>query len=60
WSLVYDYDASAVVVLANPDPTTQYPPFWPDSSRSKKYGPVFTIDHMSHNHYNNIKSWIFR
>ena len=37
-----------------------YPPFWPDTSRSKKYGPVFTIDHMSHQHYNNIKSWIFR
>jgi protein tyrosine phosphatase len=60
WSLVYDYDVSAVVVLSNPEHSTQFPQFWPETSRSKKYGPVFTIDHLSHNHYPNIKSWIFR
>lgn len=38
----------------------QYPPFWPEGRHSKKYGPVFTIDHISHNHYANIKTWLFR
>lgn len=38
----------------------QFPSFWPESKTSKKYGPVFTIDHLSHNHYPNIKTWIFR
>lgn len=37
-----------------------YPAFWPEGRHSKKYGPVFTIDHISHNHYANIKTWIFR
>ncbi|XP_046442634.1 receptor-type tyrosine-protein phosphatase mu-like isoform X3 [Daphnia pulex] len=60
WSLVYDYDCSAVVVLTSPPPSSSYPAFWPDGRRSVKYGPVFTVDHVSHNHYPNIKSWIFR
>ncbi|XP_059351234.1 receptor-type tyrosine-protein phosphatase mu-like isoform X1 [Daphnia carinata] len=60
WSLVYDYDCSAVVVLTNPPPSSSFPAFWPDGRRSVKYGPVFTVDHVSHNHYPNIKSWIFR
>ncbi|XP_071454736.1 receptor-type tyrosine-protein phosphatase kappa [Hetaerina americana] len=61
WSLVYDYECSAVVVLCNPPHNSQpYPPFWPEGRHSKKYGPVFTIDHVSHNHYPNIRSWIFR
>lgn len=38
----------------------QFPPFWPEGRHPKKYGPVFTIDHVSHNHYTNIKTWIFR
>ncbi|XP_058795525.1 receptor-type tyrosine-protein phosphatase kappa isoform X4 [Phymastichus coffea] len=61
WSLVYDYECSAVVVLCVP-PTgsANYPSFWPDSRHTKKYGPVFTIDHISHNHYTNIKTWVFR
>lgn len=37
-----------------------YPAFWPEGRHSKKYGPVFTIDHISHNHYSNIRTWIFR
>lgn len=37
-----------------------YLPFWPEGRTSKKYGPVFTIDHISHNHYTNIKTWVFR
>lgn len=61
WSLVYDYECSAVVVLCHPPHSSQpFPPFWPEGRHSKKYGPVFTIDHVSHNHYPNIRSWIFR
>ncbi|XP_029343535.1 receptor-type tyrosine-protein phosphatase kappa isoform X1 [Acyrthosiphon pisum] len=61
WSLVYDYECSAVVVLCLPPrDSQQYPPFWPEGRHSKKYGPVFTIDHISHNHYANIKTWLFR
>ncbi|CAO1387004.1 unnamed protein product [Diamesa hyperborea] len=61
WSLVYDHEASAVVVLCNPKSNSQtYPSFWPEGRHSKKYGPVFTIDHISHNHYANIKTWVFR
>ncbi|GBP89864.1 Receptor-type tyrosine-protein phosphatase kappa [Eumeta japonica] len=61
WSLVYDYECAAVVVLCVPPKNSQqFPPFWPEGRHSKKYGPVFTIDHISHNHYTNIKTWIFR
>merc|ERR1719464_281627 len=62
WSLVYDHDCSAVVVLCNPTSTVSnvYPSFWPDSTRSKKYGQVFTVEHVSHKHFPNIRSWVFR
>ncbi|KAJ0174240.1 hypothetical protein K1T71_010386 [Dendrolimus kikuchii] len=61
WSLVYDYECAAVVVLCVPPKNSQqFPPFWPEGRHPKKYGPVFTIDHVSHNHYTNIKTWIFR
>ncbi|KAG5874202.1 hypothetical protein JTB14_036911 [Gonioctena quinquepunctata] len=61
WSLVYDYDCSAVVILCVPPHNSQqFPPFWPEGRTSKKYGPVFTIDHISHSHYSNIKTWVFR
>lgn len=61
WSLVYDYECAAVVVLCLPPYSSQtYPSFWPEGRASKKYGPVFTIDHISHNHYTNIKTWVFR
>ncbi|XP_072156410.1 receptor-type tyrosine-protein phosphatase kappa isoform X2 [Bemisia tabaci] len=61
WSLVYDYECSAVVVLCVPPKDSQvYPSFWPESRHSKKYGPVFTIDHKSHNHYTNIKTWVLK
>ncbi|ODM95357.1 Receptor-type tyrosine-protein phosphatase kappa, partial [Orchesella cincta] len=60
WSLVYDYDVSAVVVLANPEPNAHYPSFWPEGKKSIKYGPVFTIDPLASNVYPNIKTWIFR
>ncbi|CAH1965424.1 unnamed protein product [Acanthoscelides obtectus] len=61
WSLVYDYECSAVVILCvPPNNSQQFPPFWPEGRASKKYGPVFTIDHISHNHYPNIKTWVFR
>lgn len=74
WSLAYDHDCSAIVVLCDPDkevvkypglaalPGGQetYPPFWPEQTKSVKYGPVFTIDHLSHQHYQNIRSWSFR
>ncbi|KAF0311665.1 Receptor-type tyrosine-protein phosphatase kappa [Amphibalanus amphitrite] len=60
WSLVYDYDCAAVVVLCNPDASPNFPPFWPETTRSRRYGTVFTVEHISHQHYQNIKSWIFR
>jgi protein tyrosine phosphatase len=62
WSLVYDHDCSAVVVLCNPTSTVAnvYPSFWPDSTRSKKYGQVFTVEHVSHKHYPNIRTWVFK
>lgn len=37
-----------------------YPSFWPENTRSKKYGQVFTVEHMSHNHFKNIRCWTFR
>ncbi|XP_054714942.1 receptor-type tyrosine-protein phosphatase kappa-like [Uloborus diversus] len=61
WSLVYDHDCNTVVVLANPQPSNAFPPFWPtERERKKKYGPVFTVDMVSSNHYPNIRTWIFR
>ncbi|XP_050714665.1 receptor-type tyrosine-protein phosphatase kappa-like isoform X4 [Eriocheir sinensis] len=62
WSLVYDHEVTSVVVLCNPSPleASTYPPFWPEKQKSTKYGPVFTIDHVSHQHYQNIRSWIFK
>lgn len=62
WSLVYDHDCSAVVVLCNPSPgvSNTYPSFWPEQAKSKKYGQVFTVEYVSHNHYPNIKSWVFK
>ena len=76
WSLVYDHDCSAVVVLCNPSPGVSnvspaqiwwrelwltdcyfqsYPSFWPENQKSKKYGQVFTVEYVSHNHYPNIR-----
>ncbi|XP_018010387.1 receptor-type tyrosine-protein phosphatase kappa isoform X2 [Hyalella azteca] len=60
WSLVYDYDCSSVVVLCNPPVTANYPPFWPEKQRTVKYGPVFTLEHQSHEHYDNIHTWVFK
>ncbi|XP_069987585.1 receptor-type tyrosine-protein phosphatase kappa isoform X3 [Penaeus vannamei] len=62
WSLVYDHDVTSVVVLCNPllAEASNYPPFWPEKQKSMKYGPVFTIDHISHQHYQNIRSWVFK
>ncbi|KAL3186491.1 hypothetical protein MRX96_027529 [Rhipicephalus microplus] len=38
-----------------------YPSFWPtEKEKRKKYGPVFTVDVVSYNHYPKIKTWIFR
>merc|ERR1712088_337730 len=53
---------NAVFVLCNPTSTVSnsYPSFWPENTRSKKYGQVFTVEHMSHNHFKNIRCWTFR
>ena len=59
WSLVYDYECSAVVVLCVPPPgSTNFPPFWPQTRKPQMFGPVFTIEHMGHSHYTNIKTWV--
>jgi hypothetical protein len=34
--------------------------FWPENTRSKKYGQVFTVEHVAHQHYPNIRSWVFK
>lgn len=47
-----------VVLCVPPATSTNFPSFWPEGRHSKKYGPVFTIDHISHNHYTNIKTWV--
>ncbi|XP_053633111.1 receptor-type tyrosine-protein phosphatase kappa isoform X2 [Cherax quadricarinatus] len=60
WSLVFDHDCTAVVLLCNPTNVVNYPPFWPEKQKSMKYGSVFTIDHVSHQHYQNIRSWVFK
>ncbi|RXG67266.1 Receptor-type tyrosine-protein phosphatase U, partial [Armadillidium vulgare] len=60
WSLVFDYDCCAVVVLCDPPTSPAFPPFWPDKQKSVKYGPVFTVDHVSHQHFQNIKTWILK
>ncbi|KAG8178340.1 hypothetical protein JTE90_029294 [Oedothorax gibbosus] len=61
WSLVYDHDCNTVVVLCSPPPSNTYPPFWPtEREKKKKYGPVFTVELVSYNHYPNIKTWIFK
>ncbi|RWS25062.1 receptor-type tyrosine-protein phosphatase kappa-like protein [Leptotrombidium deliense] len=76
WSLIYDHDCNSVVVLASPDDSNvsskykclpkftlskTYPAFWPtEKEKRKKFGPVFTVELISFNHYPNIKSWIFR
>ncbi|XP_059098685.1 receptor-type tyrosine-protein phosphatase kappa-like isoform X1 [Tigriopus californicus] len=59
WSLVYDHDCSSLVVLCNPT-SAGFPSFWPENTRSKKYGQVFTVEHVSHLHTQNIRSWVFR
>ena len=37
-----------------------FPSFWPEQQRSKKYGQVFTVEHQSHAHTPNIRSWVFK
>ncbi|ODM88668.1 Receptor-type tyrosine-protein phosphatase kappa [Orchesella cincta] len=56
WSLVYDYDFSADVVLANPEPNAHYPSFWPEGKKSIKCGPVFTIVREANMYHKKIVS----
>ncbi|XP_023215946.1 receptor-type tyrosine-protein phosphatase mu-like isoform X2 [Centruroides sculpturatus] len=61
WSLVYDHECNSVIVLCSPVPCNAFPPFWPtEREKRKKYGPVFTVELVSYNHYPNIKTWIFK
>lgn len=61
WSLIYDHECNSVVILCNPPASQMYPSFLPtERERKKKFGPVFTVEMLSHCHYPNIKSWIFR
>uniref|UniRef100_T1KVD1 Protein-tyrosine-phosphatase n=1 Tax=Tetranychus urticae TaxID=32264 RepID=T1KVD1_TETUR len=61
WSLIYDHDCNSVIVLSHPEDIHAYPTFWPnEKEKRRKFGPVFTVDLVSFNHYTNIKSWIFR
>jgi protein tyrosine phosphatase len=61
WALIYDHNCNSVIVLGNPAESNDYPSFWPtEKEKRRKFGPVFTIDCISFNHYANIKSWILR
>ncbi|XP_055381732.1 receptor-type tyrosine-protein phosphatase kappa [Condylostylus longicornis] len=61
WSLVYDHECSAVVVLCQPPANSvQFPAFWPQKSKEEKYGPVFSVHLASAKHYQNIKQWEFK
>ncbi|XP_074598966.1 protein tyrosine phosphatase 36E [Brevipalpus obovatus] len=63
WSLIYDHDCNSVIILSHPDDHERktFPNFWPnEKERRKKFGPVFTAELVSFNHYPNIKTWIFR
>ena len=46
WSMVYDHDVATVVVLDCPKPSTKFPPFWPEYGKPRKYGPVFSVEHV--------------
>jgi len=48
WSMVYDHDVATVIVLDSPKPSTKYPTFWPDYGKPRKYGPVFSVEHVRH------------
>lgn len=61
WSLVYDQECSAVVVLCQPPANSQsYPSFWPIKSKMEKYGPVFSVHYSAAKSYTNIKQWEFK
>ncbi|EDW55613.1 GM17096 [Drosophila sechellia] len=61
WSLVYDQECSAVVVLCQPpSQSQQYPSFWPNKSKMEKYGPVFSVHYVMSKSYTNIKQWEFK
>ncbi|GIX81756.1 receptor-type tyrosine-protein phosphatase U [Caerostris darwini] len=61
WSLVYDHDCNSVVVLCEHPPSSSYPQFYPsEKEKSRKFGPVFTIETVSYSALPNIKSWIFK
>ncbi|XP_062132139.1 receptor-type tyrosine-protein phosphatase kappa isoform X1 [Drosophila sulfurigaster albostrigata] len=61
WSLVYDHECSAVVVLCQPpSQSQQYPSFWPNKSKMEKYGPVFSVHYVMSKSYTNIKQWEFK
>ncbi|GFU37572.1 receptor-type tyrosine-protein phosphatase kappa [Trichonephila clavipes] len=61
WSLVYDHDCNSIVVLCDHPPSSNYPQFYPsEKEKSKKFGPVFTIETVSYSTLPNIKSWIFK
>lgn len=46
WSMVYDHDIATIVVLDCPKPSTKYPAFWPEFGKPRKYGPVFSVEHV--------------
>lgn len=61
WSLVYDQECSAVVVLCQPPANSQqFPSFWPIKSKMEKYGPVFSVHYAGSKNYPNVKQWEFK
>ncbi|XP_046914794.2 receptor-type tyrosine-protein phosphatase epsilon isoform X2 [Dermatophagoides farinae] len=61
WSLIYDHDCNTVVVLGGvPKNDKSFQEFWPRDSKTCKYGPIFTVETISHNNPPKINSWVFR
>ena len=60
FKMYFDNFGSFLFIFRSQFSLQSYPSFWPDNTRSKKYGQVFTVEHMSHNHFKNIRCWTFR
>ena len=46
WSMVWDYEATTVIVLNKPRSSYKYPEFWPKFGKPHKYGPVFSLEQV--------------
>ncbi|XP_055337149.1 receptor-type tyrosine-protein phosphatase kappa-like isoform X2 [Paramacrobiotus metropolitanus] len=59
WSLVYDHDCNTVVMLIDPQTSTNFPSFFHEKGKQKPYG-VFTPELISWQHYPNIRTMMYK